>query len=153
MRKSFIRGYATRYLDNAAKNNGKCNYGFMNELVQEASSVTDMLQITRSDIKNEAAKIVAERRKVSPELTGTTSSKTIDEPLDADAPPGDVLQVSAGIDLLAHAAAYPQPQPPKVSTTINEPLDGFLGDVLQVSVGIHLLSQLLCGTSQVARKI
>jgi hypothetical protein len=87
MRQSEIRGYATRYLDNVANNNGKCEYGFMAELVREASSVTDVEQITRDDIRNEVARIVAKQRKVSPESSGT----------------------------------------PKVSTTINEPLDGPLG--------------------------
>ena len=110
IRQSKIRGYATRYLDIVAKNNSKCNYGFMAELVREASSVTDVLQITRSDIRNEVARIVEERRKVSLEISGMPKvSTTIDEPLDG--PPGDVLQVSVGIDVLTRAAANPQPPP------------------------------------------
>ena len=84
IRQSKIRGYATRYLDIVAKNNSKCDYGFMAELVREASSVTDVLQITRSDIRNEVARIVEERRKVSLEISGMPKvSSTINEPLDA----------------------------------------------------------------------
>ena len=110
MRQSEIRGYATRYLDNIANNNGKCEYGFMAELVREASSVTDVEQIKRDDIRNEVARIVAKQRKVSPESSGTPKvSTTINEPLDG--PLGDVLQVSVGIDVLARAAANPQPPP------------------------------------------
>ena len=97
LRQSEIRGYATWYLDNVVKNNGKCKYGFMAELVQEASSVMDVPQITRDDIRNEVARIVEEQRKVSLEISGMPNvSSTINEPLDA--PPGDVLQVSVGIE-------------------------------------------------------
>ena len=105
MRQSEIRGYAIRYLDNVAKNNGKCKYGFMAGLVREASSVNNVLQINSRDIEDEVARIVAKQRKVSPELSGTTKA------LDADDPRGDGLQVSVGINLLAHAAANPQPPP------------------------------------------
>ena len=66
MRQSEIQGYATQYLDNVANNNGKCEYGFMAELVREASSVTDVLQITRDDIRHEGARIVDKLTKVSP---------------------------------------------------------------------------------------
>jgi BspA type Leucine rich repeat region (6 copies) len=114
MRKSEIHEYATRYLDNIANNkNGKCDYGFMKKLVQEAFSKNDTLQITRDDIRDEAARIVAKQRKVSPESSSGTpkASTTIDEPLDADDPPGDVLQVSVGIDVLAREVANPQPPP------------------------------------------
>ena len=88
MRRSEIRGYAIRYLDNVAKNNGKCKYGFMAGLVGEASSENNaLLQINSRDIETaEVARIVAKQRKVSPELSGTTkASTTINEPLDADA--------------------------------------------------------------------
>ena len=91
IRQSEIRGYAIRYLDNVAKNNGKCEYGFMAGLVQEASSVTDVPQITRDDIRHEVARIVEEQRKVSLEISGMPNvSSTINEPLDA--PRGDVLR-------------------------------------------------------------
>ena len=114
MRKSEIHEYATRYLDNIANNkNGKCDYGFMKKLVQEAFSKNDTLQITRDDIRDEAARIVAKQRKVSPESSGTPkASTTIDEPLDADDPWGEELQVSVGVNVLAHAAANPQSLPP-----------------------------------------
>ena len=86
MRRSEIRGYAIRYLDNVAENNGKCKHGFMAGLVREASSENNALQINSRDIETEVARIVAEQRKVSPELSGTTkASTTINEPLDADA--------------------------------------------------------------------
>ena len=128
MRLSEICGYAIWYLDNVAKNIGKCEYGFMAGLVREASSVNDVLQINSSDIKNEVARIVVKQRKVSPESTGMPkASSIIDEPLDV--PSRDVLQVSVGIDLLAQAASNPQPLPPKVSTTINKPRDGPLLDL------------------------
>ena len=78
---------------------------FMAGLVREASSVNIVLQISSRDIENEVAKIVTEQRKVSPECSGTTKA------LDADDPQGDGLQVSVGINLLAHAAANPQPPP------------------------------------------
>ena len=115
MRQSEIRGYAIRYLDNVSKNNGKCKYGFMAGLVREASSVNNVLQINSRAIEDEAARIVAEQRKVSPELSGTTKA------LDADDPWGDGLQVSVGINLLAHAAANPQPLPlVAVGNEVNE---------------------------------
>jgi hypothetical protein len=74
-------------------------------LVREASSVNIVLQISSRDIENEVARVVTEQRKVSPECSGTTKA------LDADDPRGDGLQVSVGINLLAHAAANPQPPP------------------------------------------
>jgi hypothetical protein len=74
-------------------------------LVREASSVNNVLQINSRDIEDEVARIVAKQRKVSPELSGTTKA------LDADDPQGDGLQVSVGINQLAHAAANPQPLP------------------------------------------
>ena len=112
MRRSEIRGYAIRYLDNVAENNGKCKHGFMAGLVREASSENNALQINSRDIETEVARIVAEQRKVSPELSGTTkASTTINEPLDADDPWGNGLQVSVGINLIAHAAVNPQPLP------------------------------------------
>ena len=64
MRQSEIRGYAIRYLDNVAKNNGKCKYGFMAGLVREASSVNNVLQINSRDIEDEVARIVAKQRQV-----------------------------------------------------------------------------------------
>ncbi len=83
MRRSEIRGYAIRYLDNVAENNGKCKHGFMAGLVREASSEYNALQINSRDIETEVARIVAKQRKVSPELSGTTkASTTINEPLD-----------------------------------------------------------------------
>ena len=82
MRRSEIRGYAIRYLDNVAENNGKCKHGFMAGLVREASSENNALQINSRDIETEVARIVAEQRKVSPELSGTTkASTTINEPV------------------------------------------------------------------------
>jgi hypothetical protein len=84
-------------------------------LVREASSVNNVLQINSRAIEDEAARIVAEQRKVSPELSGTTKA------LDADDPWGDGLQVSVGINLLAHAAANPQPLPlVAVGNEVNE---------------------------------
>ena len=95
MRRSEIRGYAIRYLDNVPENNGKCKRGFMAGLVREASSENNALQINSRDIETEVARIVAKQRKVSPELSGTTkASTTINEPLDADDPWGNGLQVS-----------------------------------------------------------
>jgi len=64
MRRSEIRGYAIRYLDNVAENNGKCKHGFMAGLVREATSENNALQINSRDIENEVARIVAEQRKV-----------------------------------------------------------------------------------------
>ena len=75
MRRSEIRGYAIRYLDNVAENNGKCKHGFMAGLVREASSENNALQINSRDIETEVARIVAEQRKVSPELSGTELSE------------------------------------------------------------------------------
>jgi hypothetical protein len=82
-------------------------------LVGEASSENNaLLQINSRDIETEVARIVAKQRKVSPELSGTTkASTTINEPLDADDPWGNGLQVSVGVNLIAHAAANPQPLP------------------------------------------
>ena len=81
-REKLIQGCAERYLNNVAKNNGKCEYGFMGDLVREASSLTGVLQITRKDIGHEALRILAEQREVSPESPGTLqASTTIDEPL------------------------------------------------------------------------
>ena len=89
MRRSEIRGYAIRYLDNVAKNNGKCKYGFMAGLVREASSENNALQINSRDIETEVARIG--------------------------------LQVSVGINLIAHAAANPQPLPQvAVGIEVNE---------------------------------
>ena len=65
MRQSEIQGYAIRYLDNVAKNNGKSKYGFMTGLVQEASSKNNALQIDRTDILNEARRIVGKKKKIS----------------------------------------------------------------------------------------
>ena len=58
-REKLIQGYAERFLDNVAKNNGKCEYGLMGDLVQEASSLTDVILITHKDIGNEASRILA----------------------------------------------------------------------------------------------
>jgi hypothetical protein len=63
MRQSEIQGYAIQYLDNVAKNNGKCKYGFMAGLVREASSKNNSLEIDRTDILNEARRIVGKKRK------------------------------------------------------------------------------------------
>jgi hypothetical protein len=112
MRQSEIRGYAIRYLDNVAKNNGKCKYGFMAGLVREASSKNNALQIDSRAIENKAERIVARQRKVSRELSGTTkASIIINEPLHVDDPRVNDLQVSVCINILDHAAANPQPQP------------------------------------------
>jgi hypothetical protein len=110
-REKLIQGYTERYLDNVAKNNGKCEYGFMGDLVQETSSLTDVLQITRKDIGHEASRILAEQREVSPELSGMLkASTTIDKPLHT---PGEgELHASFGLNLLARAAANPHPLPP-----------------------------------------
>lgn len=45
IRQSEIQDYAIRDLDNVAKNNDKCKYGFMAGLVQKASSVNNAVQI------------------------------------------------------------------------------------------------------------
>ena len=71
MRQIEIRGYAIRYLDNVAKNNGKCKYGFMAGMVLEASTKNNALQIDRTDILNEARRIVTKQRKLSRQLSGT----------------------------------------------------------------------------------
>ena len=75
-REKLIQGYAERYLDNVEKNNGRCKYGFMGDLVREASSLADVLQITRKDIGHEALRFLAEQREVSPELSGTLKAST-----------------------------------------------------------------------------
>jgi hypothetical protein len=81
-RDKLIRGYSERYLVNVANNKGKCKYGFMGDLVQEASSLTDVLQINRKDIGHEASRIWAEQREVSPELSETLKAfTTINKPL------------------------------------------------------------------------
>ena len=109
-REKLIQGYAERYLDNVEKNNGRCTYGFMGDLVQEASSLTDVLRITHKEIGNEASRILAKRREVSPESSGTLEASTmIDEALHTSW--GDALQASFGLHLLAHAAAEPHPLP------------------------------------------
>jgi len=109
-REKLIQGYAERYLDNVEKNNGRCKYGFMGDLVREASSLTDVLQITRKDIGHEASRILAKRREVSLESSGTLEASTmIDGPLYTSW--GDALQASFGLHLLAHAAAEPHQLP------------------------------------------
>jgi hypothetical protein len=112
MRQSEIQGYAIRYLDNVAKNNGKCKYGFMTGLVQEASTKNYALQIDRTDILNEARRIVAKQRKLSRQLSGTTKSSTINnEPLHVDDLRVDDLQLTVRTNILDNAVANPQPPP------------------------------------------
>ena len=80
------------------------------DLVREASSLTAVLQITHNDVGNEASRISAERREVSPESSGTLkASTTIDK--SPNTPGGNVLQASFGLHLLARAAAEPHPLP------------------------------------------
>jgi hypothetical protein len=112
MRHSEIRGYAIRYLENVAKNNGRSKYGFMTGLVQEASSKNKALQIDSTDILNEARRIVAKERKLSRQLSGTTKPSTINnEPLHVDDPHVDDLQLSVGTNILDNAVDNPQPPP------------------------------------------
>jgi len=82
MRDILIRGYAERYIENVAANkNGRCSYRFVANLVREAASVAEVLKISNRDHENEAARIMAKRREVSPESSGTlqASSTTVDE--------------------------------------------------------------------------
>jgi hypothetical protein len=110
MRQSEIQGYAIRYLDNVAKNNGKCKYGFITGLVQKASSKNNALQIDKTDILNEARRIVAKQRKLSRELSGTTKSSTINnEPLKVEDPRVDDSQVTVHTNILDNAVAHPHP--------------------------------------------
>ena len=112
MRQSEIQGYAIRYLDNVAKNNGKSKYGFMTGLVQEASSKNNALQIDRTDILNEARRIVAKQRKLSQQLSGTTKSSTINnEPLKVQDPCVDDLQVTVHTNTHHNALAHSHPPP------------------------------------------
>ena len=69
-----------------------------------------MLQITHKDIGNEALRILAEQREVSPELSGTLEASTTTDK-SPNTPGGDILQASFGIHLLACAAAEPHPLP------------------------------------------
>jgi hypothetical protein len=111
MRQSEIRGYAIRYLDNVSKNNGKCKYGFLAGLVREASSNNNDLQIYKTDIQNER-RIVAKQRKLSPQLSGTTKTSTINnEPLDIDHPLVDDLQLTVRTNIVHNEVANPQPPP------------------------------------------
>ena len=64
------------------------------------------LKITRKDIENEAVRIVAKQRKVSPESSTTTCNTTtttitISEPIDIP------VKVSFGLNLLACVTANP----------------------------------------------
>ena len=77
MRQSEIRGYAIRYLDNVAKNNGKCKYGFMAGLIREASSVNNVLQINSRDIEDEVARIVAKQRQVKVNEAATANPQPL----------------------------------------------------------------------------
>jgi hypothetical protein len=112
MRQIEIRGYAIRYLDNVAKNNGKCKYGFMAGIVQEASTKNNALQIDRTDILNEARRIVTKQRKLSQQSSGTTKASTINnEPIHIDDPRVDDLPVTVSTNILDNAVANPQPPP------------------------------------------
>ena len=113
MREVLIRGYAKRYIENVETNNGKCTYGFVVGLAQESSSVTNRLRINRKDIINEATRIMAKRREVSP---GTLQASSATEAVDT--PGGSVTQVSVGLNLLARAAAEPRPLPPVAAASI-----------------------------------
>ena len=112
MRQSEIRGYAIRYLDNVSKNNGKCKYGFLAGLVREASTNNNALQIDKTDIRNEARRIVAKQRKLQRQLSGTTKKSTTDkDPLDIDDPQVDDLQLTVRTNIVHNAVANPQPPP------------------------------------------
>ena len=119
MRDILVRGYAEQYIENVAANkNGRCSYGFVANLVQEAASVAEVLKISNRDIENEAARIMVKRREVSPESSGTlqASSTTVDE-ID-DTPGGNVIQASVGLNLLARAASEPRPLPPVAAASV-----------------------------------
>ena len=121
MRDILIRGYAQRYIENVAANkNGRCSYGFVAKLVREAASRAEVLGICNHDIENEAKRIMAKRREVSPasSASGTlqASSTTVEE-ID-DTPGGDVIQGSVGLNLLARAASEPHPLPPVAAASI-----------------------------------
>jgi hypothetical protein len=131
--KSEIRGYAIWYLDNVSKNNGKCKYGFLAGLVREASSNNNALQIYKTDIQNEARRIVAKQRKLSQQLSGATKTSTIinepldiDDPqvneLDVDDPRVDDLQLSVGTNILDNAVhnIHPPPLPAGGEVEVNE---------------------------------
>ena len=112
MRQSEIRGYAIWYLENVAKNNGRSKYGFMTGLVQEASSKNNALQIYKTDICNEARRIVAKQRKLQRQLSGTTKKSTTNkDPLDIDDPQVDDLQLTVRTNIVHNAVANPQPPP------------------------------------------
>jgi hypothetical protein len=112
IRQSEIRGYAIRYLDHVSKNNGKCKYGFLAGLVREACNNNNALQIYKTDIRNEATRIVAKERKLQQHLSGTTKTSTINnEPLDVDDPQVDDLQLTVRTNIVHNAVANPQPPP------------------------------------------
>jgi hypothetical protein len=113
MREVLIRGYAKRYIEHVAANNGKCMYGFVVGLARESASVTDRLRINRKDIINEATRIMAKRREVSP---GTLQASPATEAVDT--PGGNETQVAVGLNLLARAAAEPRPLPPVAAASI-----------------------------------
>jgi hypothetical protein len=112
MRQSEIRGYAIRYLDDVAKNNGKCKYGFLAQLVREASTKNNSLQIYKADILNEARRIVAKQTKVTRQLSASTINNEhlhVDDQVD-DLQVDD-LQLTVRTNILDNAVANPQSPP------------------------------------------
>ena len=112
MRQSEIRGYAIRYLDDVAKNNGKCKYGFLAQLVREASTKNNSLQIYKADILNEARRIVAKQTKVTRQFSASTINN---DPLHVDDQVDDLqvddLQLTVRTNILDNAVANPQSPP------------------------------------------
>jgi hypothetical protein len=80
--------------------------------VREASSNNNALQIYKTDIQNEARRIVAKQRKLSQQLSGATKTSTINnEPLDIDDPQVDDLQLTVCTNIVHNAVHNTHPPP------------------------------------------
>ena len=75
IRQSVISSLATTYLDHLNSNGGKCRRGFLAGLVDQAATTTIGLEITKSDIRNEA-----QRRRASGSNVATPSPSNIAAP-------------------------------------------------------------------------
>ena len=75
IRQSVISSLATTYLEHLNSNGGKCRRGFLAGLVNQAATTTIGLEITKSDIRNEA-----QRRRASRSNVATPSPSNIPAP-------------------------------------------------------------------------
>jgi hypothetical protein len=60
--KTLIKLYATLYIAHLDKNDGKCKQGFMQEPVEQAAKVADVLEINSNDIYNKVRRLEKEQK-------------------------------------------------------------------------------------------